>query len=85
MRNLSTAGGFLIILAIMLPVGGVVLSLALGGRYAERIAVSLMAAGLVVAAMIGVVVWRTHNVLQYFVGNWNPPLGVAFRRMGFLQ
>ena len=59
------------------------MSLALGGRYAERIAVLLMPAGLAVAAIIGVVVWRTHNGLQYFVGNWHPPLGVAFRADGF--
>ena len=83
MPNSATAGGFLLILAIVLPVVGVLLSLALGGRYAERIAVLLMPAGLVVAAMIGVGVWRTHNVLQYFVGNWAPPLGVAFRADGF--
>lgn len=83
MPNSATAGGFLLILTIVLPVGGVVMSLALGGRYAERIAVLLMPVGLVVTAMIGIVVWRTHNVLQYFVGNWHPPLGVAFRADGF--
>jgi len=83
MPNSATAGGFLLILAIVLPVVGVLLSLALGGRYAERIAVFLMPAGLVVAAMIGAGVWRTHVVLQYFVGNWAPPLGVAFRADGF--
>jgi hypothetical protein len=22
-------------------------------------------------------VWRTHNALQYFVGSWDPPLGVG--------
>jgi multicomponent Na+:H+ antiporter subunit D len=83
MPNSATAGGFLLILAIILPVGGVLLSLVLGGRYAERIAILLMPAGLVIAAMIGGVVWRTRTVLQYFVGNWHPPLGVAFRADGF--
>jgi formate hydrogenlyase subunit 3/multisubunit Na+/H+ antiporter MnhD subunit len=82
MPNSATAGGFLLILAIVLPVGGVVLSLAHGGRYAERIAILLMPAGLAVAAMIGALVWHTHNILQYFVGNWHPPLGVAFRADG---
>jgi formate hydrogenlyase subunit 3/multisubunit Na+/H+ antiporter MnhD subunit len=82
MPNSATAGGFLIILAIVLPVGGVVLSLAQGGRYAERIAILLMPAGLAVAAMIAALVWHTHNILQYFVGNWHPPLGVAFRADG---
>jgi formate hydrogenlyase subunit 3/multisubunit Na+/H+ antiporter MnhD subunit len=75
-------GGFLLVLGIALPVVGVLLSLALGGRYAERIALILMPAGLTVAIAIAAVVWRTRNVLQYFVGNWDPPLGVSFRADG---
>jgi len=82
MPNSATAGGFLLVLAIVLPVVGVLLSLAVGGRHAERIALTLMPAGLVVAVAIAAVVWRTHNVLQYFVGSWDPPLGVAFRADG---
>src|SRR6516165_4604253 len=83
MPNSATAGGFLLVLAIVLPVSGVLLSLVLGGRHAERIALILMPAGLAVALTIAAAVWRTHNVLQYFVGNWAPPLGVAYRADGF--
>jgi multicomponent Na+:H+ antiporter subunit D len=50
----TTAGGFLLVLAIILPVAGVLLSLVLGGRHAERIALALMPAGLGVAAAIAV-------------------------------
>src|SRR5215472_14653591 len=82
MPDTATAGGFLAVLAIVLPVAGVLLSLALGGRQAERVALALMPIGLAVAVAIAVGVWRTHNVLQYFVGNWDPPLGVAFRADG---
>jgi multicomponent Na+:H+ antiporter subunit D len=82
MPNSATAGGFLLVLAIVLPVAGTLFSLVLGGRYAERIAFILMPAGLAVAVAILVSVWRTHNALQYFVGNWHPPLGVAFRADG---
>ena len=82
MPNSATAGGFLLVLAIVLPISGVLLSLVLGGRHAERIALILMPAGLAVALTIAAAVWRTHNVLQYFVGNWSPPLGVAFRADG---
>src|SRR3974377_2062767 len=82
MPNSATAGGFLLVLAIVLPVVGVLLSLTLGGRHAERIALILMPAGLAVALAIAIEVWRTHNVLQYFVGSWDPPLGVAFRADG---
>jgi len=70
------------VLAIVLPVVGVLLSLALGGRHAERIALILMPAGLAVAGAITAGVWRARAILQYFVGSWHPPLGVAFRADG---
>jgi multicomponent Na+:H+ antiporter subunit D len=82
MVNSATAGGFLLILAIVLPIMGALLSLTLGGRHAERIALTLMPAGLAVAVAIAAAVWRTHTVLQYTVGGWDPPLGVAFRADG---
>src|SRR6516164_8905163 len=82
MPGSATAGGFLLIFAIAFPLAGVLFSLALGGRYAERVALILMPAGVVVAVAIGATVWHTHDVLQYFVGNWDPPLGVAFRADG---
>ena len=82
MANYATVGGFLLVLAIVLPISGALLSLVLGGRYAERVALILMPAGLTVAVVIGVAVWSTHNALQYFVGNWAPPLGIAYRADG---
>ena len=82
MPNSATAGGFLLVLAIALPVAGVLLSVALGGRQAERIALIVMPAGLAVAVAIAAGVWRGHSVLQYFVGGWDPPLGIAFRADG---
>jgi len=82
MPSSATAGGFLLVLAIVLPVVGVLLSLALGGRHAERIALILMPAGLAVAGAITAGVWRARAILQYFVGSWHPPLGVAFRADG---
>jgi formate hydrogenlyase subunit 3/multisubunit Na+/H+ antiporter MnhD subunit len=77
-----TAGGFLLVLAIVLPVAGVLLSLALGGRHSDRIALILMPAGLAVAVAIAAGVWRTGNVLKYLLGGWDPPLGVALRADG---
>ena len=41
----TTADGFLLVLAIMLPVAGILLSLVLGGRYVERIALVVLAGG----------------------------------------
>src|SRR5215469_8231895 len=82
MAGSAAGGGILLVLAVVLPIVGVLLSLALGGRHAERIALILMPAGLAVAVASTAGVWGTNNVLQYFVGNWDPPLGVAFRADG---
>ena len=78
----TTPGGFLLVLAIMLPVGGLLLSFLLGGRHAERVAIVVMPFGVAVAVAIAAGVWRSRNVLQYVVGGWHPPLGVALRADG---
>jgi multicomponent Na+:H+ antiporter subunit D len=57
MSVVATADGYLLVLAIVLPVVGVLLALLLGGRHAERIALVLMPAGFVVAVAIAVGVW----------------------------
>src|SRR5262249_51350779 len=68
----------LLVLAILLPVVGILVSLTLGGRQAERVAFIVMPAGLAVAIMVAVHIWLTRDVLQYFVGGLVPPLRVAF-------
>ena len=82
MPSSATAGGFLLVLTIVLPVVGVLVTLVLGDRQAERVGLILMPAGLAVAVAIGATVWHTHSALQYYVGNWDPPLGIAFRADG---
>jgi multicomponent Na+:H+ antiporter subunit D len=78
----ATPGGFLLVLAIVVPCAGVLLSLALGGRHVERIAlaVALACCGIAVAIAAGVL--QSGRSLVYFVGGWVPPLGVAFRADG---
>src|SRR5262249_58308541 len=44
--------------------------------------VLVVPAGLVIGVAIAAGVWRSRNALQYLVGNWKPPLGVAFRADG---
>ena len=77
-----TAGGFLLVLAIVLPVAGILLSLPLGGRYAERIALGLMPAGFLLAIAIAVLLWRSGKPLVYVLGSFAPPLGIALRADG---
>jgi multicomponent Na+:H+ antiporter subunit D len=79
----TTAGGFLLPLAIALPVAGMLFSLLLGGRSSGRIALAVMPGGLLLSAAIAVGVWRADGVLVYRVGGWAPPLGVALRADGF--
>jgi hypothetical protein len=79
----ATAGGFLLVLAIVFPVAGVLLSLVLGGRHAERIALGLMPAGFGVAIAIAVLLWRSGKPLVYILGGFAPPLGIALRADGF--
>ncbi len=66
-----TAGRFLLVLAIILPVAGILLSLVLGGRYAERIALGLMPLGFGVAAAIAVLLWRSGKPLVYILGGFH--------------
>lgn len=78
----TTADGALLVLAIVLPVVGILLSFVLGGRYAERIAGVLLPAGFVVACIIFLKVWQGGEPLIYIVGSWQPPLGITLRADG---
>jgi formate hydrogenlyase subunit 3/multisubunit Na+/H+ antiporter MnhD subunit len=79
----TTGGGYLLVLAIMVPVVGMLLSLVVGGRHAERIALALMPAGLGLSLAIAIEVWVTGQPLVYVLGGWTPPLGIALRADGF--
>jgi formate hydrogenlyase subunit 3/multisubunit Na+/H+ antiporter MnhD subunit len=78
----TTSGGFLLVLAVGLPTAGMLLSLTLGGRLAERAALSFLPAGLGLAFAIVIGVWRSGYSLVYFLGGWAPPLGLALRADG---
>jgi formate hydrogenlyase subunit 3/multisubunit Na+/H+ antiporter MnhD subunit len=78
----TTAGGYLLVFAIMLPIAGVLLLLFGGWRRAERVAVAVMPLGLAVTLAIASVVWGSRHTLQYVIGGWPPPLGVMLRADG---
>jgi multicomponent Na+:H+ antiporter subunit D len=79
----TSPGGYLLVLAIIVPVVGMIASLVVGGRGAERIALAVMPAGLGVALAIAAGVWREQAPLVYILGDWAPPLGIALRADGF--
>ncbi|MBR0657991.1 complex I subunit 5 family protein [Neoroseomonas oryzicola] len=73
------SAGMLPVLAVMLPVLGMVLALPLGARGAERLTLALAPLGLAVAVAIAVVVYGGSAPIRHELGHWAPPLGLAFR------
>lgn len=80
--QIAGLGGSLLILPLMLPVAGLLLALALGGRQAGRLALALLAAGLAAALAIAAAVLRGGEPLYYRLGDWAPPLGVTLKADG---
>ena len=80
--GVTTTGGFLLVLSLVVPVAGVLLAFAAGGRHVERIAPVIMALGFVIAGVIAVAILQTGGPLVYLLGGWAPPLGVALRADG---
>jgi len=79
----ASAGGSLLPLAILVPALGVLLSLVLGGRQAERIALGLMPFELAIAVAIAAFVGRSGQPLVYSLAGYEPPLGIALKADGF--
>src|SRR5262245_44711592 len=81
MVQATTDGGYLMVLAIALPVLGILFAFTLGGRHVERLAGFFLPAGLVIA--VGVLAeFARSGALIYIVGAWTPPLGIALRADG---
>jgi len=78
----TTAGGFLLVLAIVVPLAAALLAFAAGGRNVERISLAAMPLGLAIVVAIAVAMKRTEAPLIYLLGAWPPPLGVALRADG---
>lgn len=78
----TTAGGFLLVLSIVVPVAGVLLEFALGERYVRPVVSTVMPVGLAIAAGVLVLLPRSDGHLVYLLGAWPPPLGVALRADG---
>jgi formate hydrogenlyase subunit 3/multisubunit Na+/H+ antiporter MnhD subunit len=78
----TTTGGFLLVLSLAIPVAGMLLAFAAGGRHVERVAFAIMPFGLAIAAAIFVAVPRIGRPISYLLGGWAPPLGVALRADG---
>ncbi len=78
----TTAGGFLLVLMLILPFVGVLAALTLGGRHARRVAMLAIPLGLVLSLAIVVEAVKTERTLVYLLGGWAPPLGIVLRADG---
>jgi formate hydrogenlyase subunit 3/multisubunit Na+/H+ antiporter MnhD subunit len=79
---MTTPGGWLLVLAVMLPFAGVLTAFALGGRHAQRVTATLIPAGIAIAIGIAAAMSRSGSTLAYVLGGWTPPLGIALRADG---
>ena len=78
---MSTPGGLLLALAVLLPFVGMLLGFAAGGRHVRRIAFVTLLVGLGIA--VGITsTWLQAGELVYLLGDWSPPLGIALRADG---
>jgi formate hydrogenlyase subunit 3/multisubunit Na+/H+ antiporter MnhD subunit len=78
----TTLGGSLLVLAILLPCAGIILSFVLGGRNAERVALGLTPFGFALACAIAFHVASAGKPIVYALGGLAPPLGIALRADG---
>ncbi|WP_270938331.1 complex I subunit 5 family protein [Falsiroseomonas oryzae] len=73
----TTAGAGLVVVALVLPVCGMLAAFVLGGRTAERLALATLGLGVAVALLLAAAVLRAGAPLVYPVGGWLPPLGLV--------
>jgi formate hydrogenlyase subunit 3/multisubunit Na+/H+ antiporter MnhD subunit len=78
----GTAGGGLLVAAVLLPVCGLMAGFVLGARAAERIALLLVAVGIGLAVAIVAAVIVAQAPVAYVLGGFAPPLGLVLRADG---
>lgn len=78
----TTPSGYLLVLAIMWPVVGILISFVAGGRNIARVASIVLPVGFAIALAVLIAVVRDEQSQIYVVGNWPPPLGIALRADG---
>ncbi len=81
-QDVTSPGGLLLVLAVLVPFIGVLAGMILGGRGAQRVAFAILAAGLAIAIAIADALVQSGDTVVYILGGWAPPLGVALRADG---
>jgi formate hydrogenlyase subunit 3/multisubunit Na+/H+ antiporter MnhD subunit len=78
-QAVTSSGGLLLVLAVLVPFIGVLVGIALRGAHARRVALLTLPIGLVISLGIAAALLQTGGDLTYLLGGWAPPLGVALR------
>ncbi len=79
---MTTPGGTLLVLAVLLPVIGLLVGFVLGGRHARSVALLTIALGGAIAIAIADAVLVSGGILVYVLGAWTPPLGIILQADG---
>jgi formate hydrogenlyase subunit 3/multisubunit Na+/H+ antiporter MnhD subunit len=74
-----TPGAGLLVLALIVPVMGILAAIVAGRRHVERTALATIALGAVVMIAIAWQMRQSGRALVYWLGAWAPPLGVTLR------
>jgi hypothetical protein len=76
-QDVTTPGGLLLVLAVLIPFAGMLTGIVFGGGGARRVALATLAAGLVIVIAIAKALAQSGDAVVYILGGWMPPLGVA--------
>ena len=80
--EMTTPGGLLLPLSVLVPFMGVLAGFALGGRNAQRVAMVTIAAGVGLSIAVAAALLTSGSAVVYVLGGWAPPLGIALRADG---
>jgi multicomponent Na+:H+ antiporter subunit D len=78
-QTVTTPGGLLLVLAVLVPFLGVLAGFVLGAHNTRRVALMTLVLGLGIAIAIATTLLQSGAALVYLLGGWAPPLGVALR------
>ncbi len=80
--DVTTPGGLLLVLAVLVPFIGMLTGTVLGSGGARRVTLAILAVGLAIAIAIADTLVRSGGAVVYLLGDWAPPLGIALRADG---
>lgn len=78
----TSLGGHWLVLALIAPIAGLLLAVLLGGRHAQRVAMTTIALGTIATMAVALHMIDSGDAVVYRLGGWAPPLGIVLRADG---